>query len=116
MLNNTKFIEIDAAKIFDWESFHDVFYESFGFPGFYGRNMNAWIDCMSCLDDPDSGMTKFTVPKDGIVVLKLYNSEIFREKCPEQFAALYECVAFVNLRYIETNSSPILSLMMIGHF
>ena len=31
----------------DWESFHTVSAEVFGFPEFYGRNMNAWIDCLS---------------------------------------------------------------------
>ncbi|MDZ4753789.1 MAG: barstar family protein [Phycisphaerae bacterium] len=32
-----------------------TFAETFGFPGFYGRNMNAWNDCMTFLDGPDAG-------------------------------------------------------------
>ena len=37
-----KRIHIDTARIKDWDSFHNVFAEAFGFPGFYGRNMDAW--------------------------------------------------------------------------
>ncbi len=35
-------VRIDTNRIVDWNSFHDVFAEAFGFPDFYGRNMNAW--------------------------------------------------------------------------
>jgi len=30
----------------DWETFHDEFQEKMGFFDGYGRNMDAWIDCM----------------------------------------------------------------------
>jgi len=53
----TKNVQIDASKITDWASFHDCFSEKLGFPGFYGRKMDAWNDCMTCLDDPETGMT-----------------------------------------------------------
>jgi len=36
-------ITVDCESTVDSESFHSVFSEAFGFPGFYGRNMNAWI-------------------------------------------------------------------------
>jgi len=39
-------------------------------PGFYRRNMNAWNDCMTYLDDPDSGMSSVTVEKGGLVVIR----------------------------------------------
>ena len=50
-------VAIDTRRVIDWDSFHNEFAEVFGFPRFYGRNMNAWIDCMTYLDDPESGMT-----------------------------------------------------------
>ena len=53
-------VRMDCDRITDWESFHSLFAEVFGFPDFYGRNMNAWIDCMSYLDDSEGGMTSFT--------------------------------------------------------
>ncbi len=46
-------VRLDCDRITDWESFHSLFAEVFGFPDFYGRNMNAWIDCMSYLDDSE---------------------------------------------------------------
>ena len=46
-------VRLDCDRITDWDSFHAVFAEVFGFPNFYGRNMNAWIDCMTYLDDPE---------------------------------------------------------------
>lgn len=49
-------VRIPAARIHDWVTFHDVFAELFGFPDFYGRNMDAWIDFMSH-DVPDAEMT-----------------------------------------------------------
>jgi RNAse (barnase) inhibitor barstar len=50
-------VRLDCDRITDWESFHAVFAEVFGFPSFYGRNMDAWIDCMSYLDKPEVGMS-----------------------------------------------------------
>jgi len=52
-----KVVEIPTQKIENAESFHEVFAEVLGFPDFYGRNVDAWIDCMSSGDDPTSGMT-----------------------------------------------------------
>jgi len=41
------FVRVDATHIRDWDNFHDVFADAFGFPDFYGRNMDAWVDCMT---------------------------------------------------------------------
>ena len=51
-------VKIDCTQITDWHTFSDVFAAAFGFPGYYGRNMNAWIDCMTYLDDPDAGIER----------------------------------------------------------
>lgn len=52
-----KLVRIDTTKISDWQSFHQVFKETLGSPDYYGTNGNAWIDCMTYVDDPDLGMT-----------------------------------------------------------
>jgi RNAse (barnase) inhibitor barstar len=44
-------IEIDFERIKDRNAVHSIFSEAMGFPGFYGNNNNAWIDCMSYIDD-----------------------------------------------------------------
>ena len=60
-------IALDTGRITDRDTFHTVFAEAFGFPDFYGRNMNAWIDCITCLDDPDAGMTTVHALPRGMV-------------------------------------------------
>ncbi|WP_454835628.1 barstar family protein [Pseudomonas lini] len=50
-------VQVDANLITDWQTFHSVFAQKFGFPGFYGRNMDAWVDCLSYLDDPSAEMS-----------------------------------------------------------
>ncbi len=89
-------VRLDCRQITDWESFHSVFAKALGFPAFYGRNMNAWIDCMSYLDEPGAGMTAISIPAGGVLTLQLDGVDEFASRCPEQYAALVECAAFVN--------------------
>lgn len=100
-------IRIDANRISDWDAFHDVFAETFGFPRFYGRNLNAWIDCMTCLDDPKAGMTIIHGTAADQVVLQLDGIDSLPA---DIFAALVECAAFVNWRRIEKGDAAILTL------
>lgn len=103
-------VNVDTRRICDWDTFHDVFAEAFGFPGFYGRNMNAWIDCLTSLDEPADGMTTVHAPPGGVVTLDLEHVEDFARRCPEQYAAVVECAAFVNWRRIEVGDPPVLAL------
>jgi RNAse (barnase) inhibitor barstar len=103
-------LKLDTRQIVDWTTFHGVFAKVFGFPGFYGCNMNAWIDCMTCLDDPPAQMTTIHAPTGGIVVLELEDVDAFARRCPEQYEALIECTAFVNWRRIETGEPAVLAL------
>ncbi len=106
----TKTVSIDASLISDWDSFHDTFAATFGFPGFYGRNMNAWNDCMTYLDDPDAGLTSIHVTPGDVVVLCISEVTDFKKRCPEIYDALVECSSFVNYRRIETDAPAILAL------
>ena len=65
---------IEARNIRDWESFHDEFHRVFGFPGFYGRNMNAWIDCMTSLDCIEDGMTSIHVSPGAVLGLEIVDA------------------------------------------
>ena len=62
---------LDTRLIQDWNSFHCVFAEAFGFPDYYGHNMNAWIDCMTYLNDPSCVDTKVKANPGEVVVLQL---------------------------------------------
>ena len=90
-------VTIDAARIVDWASFHTIFAEAFGFPGFYGRNLNAWIDCLSSLDAPEDGMTTIHAPPGGVLLLNLLHMHDLAERCPDIYAAIVEDAAFINL-------------------
>lgn len=103
-------VKIDTSKILDWNTFHYVFSEGFGFPAFYGRNMNAWIDCMSYLDDPDAGMSEINCSKGDFVVIELTEAKTFKERCHEQYEAIIGCAAFVNFRSLDAGENPLLML------
>ena len=103
-------INVSTKEIRDWDTFHAVFARIFGFPGFYGRNMNAWVDCMTYLDDATAGMTTVHVQPGQVATIHLDEADEFASRCPKQFAALVECTAFVNWRRIERAAPPVLAL------
>ncbi len=90
---------IDGRGICDWKSFHDVFQLTFGFPGYYGRNLNAWIDC---IDDVEG--------EAGIRTLLIEHAGHLKATNPEIFDALVECTAFVNWRHVSKGGAPVLAL------
>jgi hypothetical protein len=103
-------VKIDTRRIKDWPTFHEVFAEIFGFPDFYGRNMNAWIDCLTSLYEPEDGMTSIHAPPGGVLVLQLDYVDDFCARCPEMFAAIVEDAAFVNWRRTEIGQEPVLAI------
>ena len=103
---------LETESISDWQSFHSACRDVFGFPDFYGKNMDAWIDCMSYLDE-DAGMTRFNLaPGEGLHI-EVTATESFNRRLPEIFDALVECSAFVNRRYVEDGKAPVLSLVFL---
>ncbi len=112
--NNLQLVEIDCNNITDWDTFHDEFYQVFGFPEYYGRNMDAWIDCMSYLSDSDAQMTTIHCEEGSVITLKLKDVKTFKTRCPEQYDAIIECSAFVNWRLIDDGYSPVLALSFNG--
>ena len=101
---------LDCNSIRDWASFHEEFARVFGFPAFYGRNMDAWIDCMTSLDAPADGMSSVHCNPGSVVTLELATVKAFARRCPEQYDALIECSAFVNWRRLELGNPSVLAL------
>lgn len=83
VLNVMRTVTIPVEKIADWPSFHDTFQRELGFPDFYGRNMNAWIDCMTSVDAPPDGLSSVTVEPSEILALRIDGPFEFRRRCPE---------------------------------
>jgi hypothetical protein len=108
-------VRIPTSEIHDWSSFHDVFARVLGFPGFYGRNMNAWIDCLS-FPDLDDGMVNVVVGDGAVLTLQLDDASSFAARCPGQYAAVIECAAFVNWRRIERKDDPLRPILALAFY
>ena len=103
-------VDVPVTRITDWDSFHDAFAEVLGFPDFYGRNQAAFVDCLTSCDE-DHGMTSVVVPPGDVLTLQFDEAgRSFAERCPEQYGALVEGVAFVNWRRIEAGDRPLVAL------
>ncbi len=102
---------LDTTTIVDWETFHAACREAFGFPDFYGRNMDAWIDCLTYLDEGD-GMSRFTLAAGETLCIEVRDAESFGDRMPEQALALMTATAAVNQRYIEGGKPPMLMLLL----
>lgn len=103
-------VTLDTRQITDWDSFHEAFASAFGFPEYYGRNIDAWVDCMSYLNDPDVSETKIKAPPGEVVVLQLEYARDLAARCPELYAAIVDGAAFVNYRNVEQGYPPTLAL------
>lgn len=103
-------VHLDGDKISNWRAFHDECKGTFGFPDFYGRNMDAWIDCMSTLRE-DDGMTRFKLRPDETLEIQVLHSDSLRRTAPDIFRALSECVSIVNDDCIENGEKPALTLV-----
>ncbi len=90
---------IDAYDILNWDVFHNEFAKKFDFPDYYGRNMDAWIDCMS---DVCMGRDMLTI--------NIENAKILEKQAPDILAALNNCCSFVNYRFIIEGHEPIICL------
>jgi len=105
-------VSLDTKLIKDWASFHFLCKEKFGFPDFYGMNIDAWIDCLTYLDEGD-GMSRFSLAKGEMLHIEVFDTKDFNFRLPEIFDAFVECGAFVNRHYIDDGKSPVLSLLFL---
>ena len=102
-------IRLQTEAITDWPSFHAECRRALGFPDFYGATMNAWIDCMSSLED-DDGMVGIRLGTGELLLLEIPNIAALNSRVPEIVDALVECTAFVNQqRYTEPRIALVLS-------
>jgi RNAse (barnase) inhibitor barstar len=105
-------VTLDGERIKGWESFHSECELAFGFPEFYGRNMNAWVDCLSYLRDED-GMSKFRLEPDEILQIEVSKSGLLQQTMPEILEDLTFCVEAINERYEDYGELPALKLILL---
>jgi hypothetical protein len=75
-------VRLDGAKMRHWDAFHDECAAAFGFPAFYGRNMNAWIDCLTYVREGD-GMSRFELGPDEPLVIEVLGTAEFNRGPPK---------------------------------
>lgn len=102
-------VRITSDEIVDWPSFHAVCKRDLRFPTFYGNNMNAWIDCMT---DVEQGMTALPIYERQLLVLEVPHTTSFAARCPEQYRALIDACTFVNQRRQEVGDAAIVALLL----
>jgi len=105
-------VTLPTNEIIDRETFHSACQRVFGFPSFYGRNMDAWIDCMSYLDDAQSAMVSVALEPGELLHVTVPDSEAFEKRVPDVFADFIECTAIVNRRFIDRGSAPRIALLL----
>ncbi|MEM8850509.1 MAG: barstar family protein [Pseudomonadota bacterium] len=100
-------VRLDGRSMTSKEGFHRTFADALGFPDFYGANMDAWLDCMSCIDHPASGMSSIHVPPGGRLVVRIDNAGIMRKAAPDLWKQVQEVLEYVNERLRSDEGSRI---------
>ena len=103
---------LNGELITDWDSFHSQCASVFGFPDFYGNNMNAWVDCLSYLRD-DDGMSKFVLKENEVLTIEVQNSDKLLAAAPDIVEELQFCVAMINDRCEDYEEAATLKLALL---
>jgi hypothetical protein len=103
-------VTLELATVSDWESFHDQCMEVFGFPSFYGRNMDAWANCLSGLTKGDN-KCRFSLDSREYLIIHLAGFESFLNRAPEISMALVRASLDVNRRYLAEGEMPRIALV-----
>jgi RNAse (barnase) inhibitor barstar len=102
-------IVLPTSEIRNEKTFHAVCQRVFGFPDFYAHTMDAWIDCLSCLDDPSAEMTSITLASGELLLVVVPNSAALKR---EIFDALIDATVAVNARFVANGKSPLVGLVL----
>lgn len=105
-------VRLDGRRIADRGGFHAESARGFGFPDFYGHNMDAWIDALSTLRDADDNIAGITLGPDEILTIEVDGSADLRRTAPGMLELLEDAVAAVNERYEEAGEKPALALVL----
>lgn len=104
-------VKLNGEAIVDTASFHIECQRAFGFPDFYGRNMDAWVDCLSYLRD-EEGMTSVRLKPDEVLQIVVTGTDAWRKTAPDILEEMQFCIAMINERYDDYGEKPALSLLL----
>ncbi|AHG20350.1 hypothetical protein Z042_12425 [Chania multitudinisentens RB-25] len=89
-----KRVKIDFSKIKTLDDFYTELSNLFGFPDFFGRNINALIDCFFSLRYPQDEMTKIHVTDSEYLLIELYHFSLATNEIKETLIVTIENVSF----------------------
>ncbi|MNR78087.1 Barstar (barnase inhibitor) [compost metagenome] len=104
-------VHLNGASITDWAGFHSACKAEFGFPDFYGHNMDAWVDCLSYLRDED-GMSKFRLKPAEKLQIIVDHADILQKTAPDILEEVAFCIEGINERYADYGENPALELKL----
>lgn len=90
--------------------FHEAFRAAMGFHDYYGRDWEAWIECLMEEGNDFGVVPKFTVPKGGTLTLRLQNVDKMNANRPHLLDRLNDDIAGVNHQRLEQGESPLIAL------
>jgi hypothetical protein len=71
--------------------------------------MDAWVDCLSCLDDPSAEMTSLTLAPGELLLIVVPDSARLKK---EIFTSLVEGTIAVNTRLASRGKPPVVGLIL----
>jgi RNAse (barnase) inhibitor barstar len=103
-------VALDGRRIVDWPSFHRESQAAFGFPPYYGGNLDAWVDCLSGVRDGD-GMSAFALAPGEVLEVELRHADALRDRAPHIMAAIGELIDAINERIADAGQEEALRLV-----
>ncbi|KAA8993836.1 barstar family protein [Affinibrenneria salicis] len=105
-----KSITLNFSSIKTVDELYDELSLKLGFPDFFGRNIDAVIDCMFGVRYPDEGMIKVNVSEDGCLSLNIKNFSSADVKLKD---SIIHIVEYVNYKYQFKGLEPAILLCFI---
>jgi hypothetical protein len=99
-------IEVQIEQITDWATFHEVFAQALHFPDYYGKNGDAFIDCLRDIAHYDTNPDLRLAEGETLTMYLGDHIQEFRRRCSEQLEALQDWVAFVNTDDVDEGVPP----------
>ena len=106
MYNIFRELELDFTEIDNLEKMHNLLMNIFGFPVFYGKNVNALIDCLSDLrvqGEKGETLCDFKIKTEEIIILNCKNFSYKSSIIQNHFITAIESI---NKREIEIGNIP----------
>lgn len=103
-------IELDFSEVNNLDTMHEVLKKAFGFPDFYGKNVNALIDCWTSLRYPEDGMTQIHIGADEMLTIKIVSFPFDKHTMLNHF---FIAVQAVNLRYTNRGEKAVISMILV---